>query len=114
MTHAERIKSIGAQLRNAREKKGISLRAMASKVKRSPSYLSKIERGLVLGSGQLYIDLCHILGLSPGWALDNLGIMDSGTSAIARKAFGLNPYRFREVLYGLIEEEEKPKGLKRS
>jgi len=52
----EKTLNFGKEVRQEREKNGISLRKMASLVEMSPSYLSKLERGLVAPPSEKFIE----------------------------------------------------------
>src|SRR6185436_7558982 len=68
---------LGARLREAREKKGITLRAMAGVIGVSPGLVSQIERGTVTPSvGTLY-NMASQLGI----ALDDLFVTSAARSA---------------------------------
>lgn len=54
---------IGALLKRQREEKGLSQRGLAAKIKRSASWLSKVERGLEHPGPTVLVEIASELGL---------------------------------------------------
>lgn len=71
-------KSIGARLREARRKKGLTQVALAEIVNKEPSYISDIERGKKFPSMSLFIQLINALDISADFILR--GELHSGKS----------------------------------
>lgn len=59
------ITHIGLALKEAREKKGLSQRALSAKTKVPQSHLSKIERGEVDIQTSTLIEIARVLDLEP-------------------------------------------------
>lgn len=56
------MSKVAARLRSAREKAGLSLRAMAERLGISPTHLSRVENGYNVPSETVLKDLCKLTG----------------------------------------------------
>ena len=59
------MSSMGERLKMARVKAGLSLRALAERVKVSPMAISKYERGLVVPGSAMLIKMANALSVKP-------------------------------------------------
>lgn len=62
--HNESRKGFGLVIRSLREERGISLKALSRKIGVNPSYVSRVENGIVPASGKLVEALADELGVS--------------------------------------------------
>lgn len=99
--------TVGSYLRGLREKKGISLRRLASKAGVDPAHLSRIEAGTANPSEQLVKRLASILGC----AVDDLMLKTGRLPQRLRKAMGqvdVNPADVMREFVNSCVAEPKP------
>lgn len=104
----EKLVYVGELIRNQRERRGMSLRSVSRIVRRSPSYVSKLERGQVLASAELYTAICEAVGLNARPLVDALGVMDRKTLDQAERAFRIDPAAFRDAIHQINTGEVRP------
>jgi transcriptional regulator with XRE-family HTH domain len=75
--HSKELQQVGQLLRATRELKGISLRKFAAEIDVTPSYYSKLERGIMLAGNTTYERICEKLGLDSEEVLEKIGLVDS-------------------------------------
>jgi transcriptional regulator with XRE-family HTH domain len=92
---------LGLSIRQAREKKGMTLRAMARAIGVTPGLVSQIERGIAMPSvGTLYNMASHL-----GIVLDDLFI---STGALARKPQTSTPIQHDTHPRSLVDLIQRP------
>jgi transcriptional regulator with XRE-family HTH domain len=102
----EKLLYFGELIRRERYLGDMSLRSLARIVRRSPSYLSKLERGQVVASAELYVSICEAVGIkNTREILDDLGVMDPKTRELAGRAFRIDPAAFRAAVHEINTRE---------
>ncbi len=78
MSQSEINGNFGKEVRSERERSGISLRRLASLLDMSPSYLSKLERGLVAPPSDKFIEsMSEILNIDRDHLMASAGKVSS-------------------------------------
>lgn len=74
MSESGTNENFGREVRGERERSGISLRKLASLLDMSPSYLSKLERGLVAPPSEKFIEsMSEILNIDRDYLMASAG-----------------------------------------
>jgi Zn-dependent peptidase ImmA (M78 family)/DNA-binding XRE family transcriptional regulator len=81
--------SMGDRLKMARSKAGLSLRALAERVKVSPMAISKYERGLVVPGSAMLIKMANALNVKPDYFFRSTGITLSSPSYRRKKSLSV-------------------------
>jgi len=113
------MKTLGEQIRDLREKKDLSLREFAGRLRLSPAFVSDVELGRRYPSDEVLAKMAKVLGA----ALDDLKSLDTrSTGEELKKLASTVPawgFAFRsaldkgltpEELLRLVEKKQKPKG----
>ena len=113
------MRTLGEEIRDLREKKDLSLREFAGRLKLSPAFVSDVELGRRYPSDEVLAKMAKILGATledlrtldtraTGEELKRLASTDPALGFAFRSAFdkGLTP----EELRRLVEKWQKPKG----
>lgn len=99
------ITSFGSRVRDAREKRGLTLKELAERTGAHDSNLSCYEKGKRIPSLELFVRIATVLGVSFDYLLGSVeeeGVLfDEEVRSIVRDLQALNP-RDREVVSGLI------------
>lgn len=101
------LKQLGKIIRAARERKNLSLRAFAKDVGLSPSYVSKVERGLTRAGTLTYEAMCELLGIDTKTVLSKAGFVDRETSQLFEAVYFSDPVRTNDALKGIRDARIK-------
>lgn len=108
-THVDDPRAVGARLRAARERSGLSQRQL-SFPGCSPAYISRIESGDRIPSLQLLRELGRRLGVSEDWlatGTEESGTVQAGTILEAELALRLDDLGRAEVLYSALLDTDE-------
>lgn len=105
MTCSELV-ATGKAIREARLKKRIGLRDFVKRLHISPSYYSKVERGLALASVFTYEYICEELELDAPALLAPLGLVDSMTRRLFEDLYREDPASMKAALEKLSGKDE--------
>ncbi len=70
MKENQYLKDIGANIKIARLKKGLTQEDLAEKCNVSSKYISALERGITSGSIPLIINICNTLDVTPNYIFE--------------------------------------------
>ena len=101
MSKARDIK-LGAELRKRREAKDVSLRAFAEKIGIKPTYLSRVENGLIPASEKIVVKAAKVLGDDP----DELFLHAERVTERMCKIAGKYPKAFADLFHHLENQPE--------
>jgi HTH-type transcriptional regulator, competence development regulator len=93
---------LGAELRRRREAKDVTLRAFAKQLGIKPTYLSRVETGLVPASEKIITKAAKLLGDDPNELFLYAGRFTQELSDIA----GKHPKAFADLIHHLKRQPE--------
>ncbi len=85
-SHGTSRRPLGDRIRQARERSGVRLRALAAELGISPSYLSDIENGKRTPAHRLLVEICRRLRLDLDELLAAAGKLDPETRRYLRRS----------------------------
>lgn len=95
------MSSMGERLKMARVKAGLSLRALAERVKVSPMAISKYERGLMVPGSAMLINLANAFGVNPDYFFRSNTITLSSPSYRRKKSFSA---KGQKMVIGAVQD----------